>query len=247
MSMKPRHFRRGDPFSARHMNDIIGEARGARSVRASNDGIFNDTQGNVVFNTAPPGVRLAVAIEDFQVQDYPTDFAGKIDKAPSGKCLMLRLNNEADYIEETRSLPFRAYDPVAYMNDSGSQTAGNAFHVVWNSDSKRWEVIAPASSVTKWGIVDTVQECGMYIIELGVMCNNEESSVSMSDSFSDPNPCNQCDNVISESTANCGIELIYPQPRVTGIGVFDRYSCKRECRKYHDNSNDNCFCNDTCS
>ena len=220
MSMKPKHFKRGDPFSARHMNDIIGEARGARSVRASNDGFVNDPQGNRVFNTAPPGVRLAVAIEDFQVQDYPTDFFGKLDSVPSGKCLMLRLNNEADYIEETRSLPFRAYDPIAHLNGAGSQAAGNAFHVVLNTDTKRWEVIAPASTVTKWGIVNTVQGCGMYIIELGVMCNNEESSVSISDSFSDPVPCNQCDNVISESTENCGIELRYPPNRVTGIGVY---------------------------
>lgn len=220
--MKPKHFKRGDPFSARHMNDIIGEARGARSVRASNDGFVNDPQGNRVFNTSPPGVRLAVAIEDFEVQDYPTDFFGKLDSVPSGKCLMLRLNNEADYIEETRSRPFRAYDPIAHLNGSGSQATGSAFHVVWNSDSKRWEVIAPASSVTKWGIVDTVEGCGMYVIELGVMCDNEESSVSMSASFSDPDPCNQCDNVISESTPNCGIELRYPANRVTGIGVFVR-------------------------
>jgi hypothetical protein len=155
MSMKPKHFRRGDPFSARHMNDIIGEARGARSVRASNDGFVNDPQGNRVFNTVPPGVRLAVAIEDFQVQDYPTDFAGKIDKAPSGKCLMLRLNNEADYIEETRNLPFRAYDPIAYRNETESKSAGSSFHVVWNSDTKRWECIGSASGGghTMWFVI----------------------------------------------------------------------------------------------
>lgn len=221
MSMKPKHFKRGDPFSARHMNDIIGEARGARSVRASNDGFVNDPQGNRVFNTAPPGVRLAVAIEDFAVQEQPTDFRDKVDTVPSGKCLMLRLNSEADYIEETRSRPFRAYDPIAHLNGSGSQATGNAFHVVWNSDSKRWEVIAPASSVTKWGIVDTVQGCGMYVIELGVMCNQESSaSISVSGSLSDPTPCDPCDNVISESTENCGIELFYPPNRVTGTGVF---------------------------
>lgn len=220
MSMKPKHFKRGDPFSARHMNDIIGEARGSRSVRASNDGFVNDPQGNRVFNTAPPGVRLAVAIEDFEVQEEPTDFRDKVDTVPSGKCLMLRLNSEADYIEETRSRPFRAYDPIAHMNGSGSQAAGNAFHVVWNSDSKRWEVIAPASSVTKWGIVNLVLGCGMYLVELGVMCNTEESSGSVSMSLSDPTPCDPCDNVISESTENCEIQLTYPPSKVTGIGVY---------------------------
>jgi hypothetical protein len=146
MSMKPKHFKRGDPFSARHMNDIIGEARGARSVRASNDGFVNDPQGNRVFNTAPPAIRLVVAIEDFEVQNQPTDFMGVVDKAPSGKCLMLRLNGQADYIEETRSKPFRVYDPIAYRNSTDSQSAGNSFHVAWNSDTKRWEVLGIAGS-----------------------------------------------------------------------------------------------------
>lgn len=139
---RPKNYKRGDPFSAKRMNDLVSEAKSSREIRASGPGLVNEAMGNQVFNEKFSGMRLVVAIEDFEIPDFPTDFYDKIDKVPSAKCLMLRLDPEADYIEEQRSTPFRVWDPVAKMNSSSYKAAGDSFWCVFNSDTKRWEVVS---------------------------------------------------------------------------------------------------------
>lgn len=147
--MRPRPYKRGDPFSAKRLNDLVREAKSSREIRASGPGLNNEAMGNQVFNTSPSDRRLVVAIEDFSVPEHPTDFYDKIDKVPSAKCLMLRLNSEADYQEETRSVPFRVYDPISKVNGSSTMGAGQAFWCFFNSDTKRWEVGSGLSGETQ--------------------------------------------------------------------------------------------------
>ncbi len=69
-------------------------------------GLLMTTLGNQAFNEDWSRIRLCVAIEDFAVQASPTDIFGQVDKSSSGKCLMLRLDSSADYVEEKRLIRF---------------------------------------------------------------------------------------------------------------------------------------------
>ena len=204
--MKPRRFKRGDPFSARHMNDIIGEATRSRSDRATGPGFVNDGLGNQVFNEEFSRLKLCVAIEDFKVPDVPTDIYNTVDKAPSGKCLTVRLNDSAEYLEGKRSEPFRVYDPISYLNRKPNRQLGEAFWAVFNKDTKRWEVIATAG-----GTGGGAERIWFYIVD--VYCPDAEN---------DPCLVMSVEVEWTDYTGGCDVEPPGVDPYTGLITVFDR-------------------------
>ena len=165
---RPRNYKRGDPFSAKRMNDLVREAKSSREIRASGPGLNNEAMGNQVFNEQFYGTRLVVAVEDFGIPEFPTDFYDKIDKVPSGKCLMLRLNAEADYMEEQRSTPFRVYDPQGHKNADSSPSSGQAFWAMFNRDTKRWEVVSVGggTKIISFAIVSSDPTARTALVEI---------------------------------------------------------------------------------
>jgi hypothetical protein len=137
----------------------------------SGSSLVNETLGNQSVSAKVPLIRLVVATEDFAIQETPTDLNGFIDDVPSGLVREVRLNRRSGtHVKDDASKPFRAYDVTAGLtgvfcdmgsdsesasasasasasgSESGPATSGKAFcdvfYVMFNQDSKRWEVMA---------------------------------------------------------------------------------------------------------
>jgi hypothetical protein len=184
--------------------------------------------GNQVFNTGVIERRLVVAVEEFGIPEHPTDFYDKIDKVPSAKCLMLRLTPNADYKEETRSVPFRVWDPIAYYNGLATKTPGEAFWCFFNGDTKRWEVASSAAgSNVRVGIVRARKGTMFYEIELGSLPRSAFGGISGPDCTVD---CDPCSMTYGEGTNLCAISILDPDAIVEGDGerilAYDTFSDK---------------------
>jgi hypothetical protein len=174
----PKSWQPGDPITAAQLN--TGNVEASRPRRAialgSGSSLVNETLGNQSVSAKVPLIRLVVATEDFAIQETPTDLNGFVDDVPSGLVREVRLNRRSGtHVKDDASKPFRAYDVTAGLtgvfcdmgsdsasasasasgSESGPATSGKAFcdvfYVMFNQDSKRWEVMAAGGggSVTK--------------------------------------------------------------------------------------------------
>ena len=166
----PKSWQPGDPITAAQLNTGNVEAsRPRRSISlGSGSSLVNETLGNQSASAKAPLIRLVVAIEDFAIQEEPTDLNGVIDDVSSGLVREVRLNRTSgQYTRDNASKAFRAYDTVSGVSgnvcESGSNSTSESqsasasgsesgpvlsgksdcdvFYVIFNQDSKRWEIL----------------------------------------------------------------------------------------------------------
>jgi hypothetical protein len=173
----PKNWQPGDPITADRLNTGNAESsRPRRSVTLGNgSSLVNETLGNQSVSAKAPSVKLVVAIEDFLIPETPTDLNGVVDDVPSGLVREVRLNRKSGtHVKDESQKPFRAYDVTAgltgtfcettsdFVSASSSASASSStsdaefsgkslcdvFYVMFNTDSKRWEVMAAGGTVT---------------------------------------------------------------------------------------------------
>lgn len=217
--------------------------------------LVNEQMGNQSVNMLSPRIKLVVALEDFGLLEVPTDIAGAIDDVPSGLVREVRLGRiTATHQDDTSSVKFRAYDPAGWLSgkictpssdsesssssgsDSGSASESapeesstksecDVFHVVYNSDSKRWEALGGAigSLTIVYGVTRACIGGGWYEIELTDWSDRPNiglsDSSSMSESFSE-----SLSESVSESASDdaCDVCLAIDEPE----DPLDEASCE---------------------
>jgi hypothetical protein len=188
--------------------------------------LVNETLGNQSINQQAPMFRLAVALEDFEIPAERTDLE-VVDDVPSALCKMMRLTrNDSTYREEDSGTEFRSWDVIGGLNNGVLRQAGDVIYVMFNRDSKRWEVLQSAAIRLVPGIVRNCLDGGWHEVELTDWdeayggATGLAASGSSSTSVSD-DPCDPCSlinpNVDSEQ-ADGGCETIedVPVERSTG-------------------------------
>ncbi len=168
----PKQWKPGEPISAERLNDTNAEAlRSRRDVNlGSGSSMVNEAMGNQSSSPRHQAMKLVVAIEDFAIPETPTDLSGVIDDVPSGMVKEIRLNRKSGrHDRDDTQRAFRAYDVTAGISgsfcstssdstsqsqsgsESGSAQSGkldcDAFYVMFNTDSKRWEVMATGGGI----------------------------------------------------------------------------------------------------
>jgi hypothetical protein len=182
----PKQWKPGEPISAERLNDTNAEAlRSRRDVNlGSGSSMVNEAMGNQSASPRHQAMKLVVAIEDFAIPETPTDLSGVVDDVPSGMVREIRLNRRSGaHGRDDTQRPFRAYDVTAGISgsfcgvssdsqsqsqsgsESGSAQSGrlecDAFYVMFNTDSKRWEVMATGGGIElSHGIVLEVCNAG---------------------------------------------------------------------------------------
>jgi len=146
----------------------------------------------------------------FGILKRPVDMNGVEDTHVSGACMALVNIIDADH---TRA---EAVDGEFVLQSSDS----GPIEILYAPDETGEQECAvrfsgSGGSRPTWGRVIS-GSCGWYRVELGTL----EGSSDASASYSSDNPCDPCDQVTSVSTAECGIEITYPAPKVVGSGVF---------------------------
>lgn len=196
---RPYQWTPGDPITAERMNSDQAEASRSRRDIALGSGssMVNEALGNQSANMRKSYLRLAVAIENFQIQPEKTDLAHALDDVPSGLCQWFRLNRKSGiHVEDTLSTPFRVYDVLGGLNNQVGKVTGEFFYCVYNEDSKRWEILQSSGVKLAYGIVGTCLGDGWYEVELSdweetPFAGSESASLSVSASVSD-DPCDLC-------------------------------------------------------
>lgn len=178
----PKSWQPGDPITAAQLN--TGNVEASRPRRAislgSGSSLINETLGNQSVSAKVPLIRLVVATEDFAFQIEPTDLNGVLDDVPSGLVREVRLNRRSGmHVNDEASKTFRAYDVTAGLtgviceqygamprepsSSYDPELAGKAFcdvfYVMFNQDSKRWEVMAAGGSGGGHTIWFTIDSC----------------------------------------------------------------------------------------
>lgn len=224
---RPKQWIPGDPLTADRLNVEQAESlRSRRDIALTNgSSMVNETLGNQSANMRRSFTRLAVATEDFALQSLKTDLAEALDDVPSGLCQWFRLNKKSGVHEEdTLSTPFRGYDVLGGLNDQIQKVAGEFFYVIFNEDSKRWEILQSAGVKLKYGIIGECLGDGWYEVELSDW--NEEpptagsgsASTSVSASASD-DPCDLCVESDTVSVDDLACEGIFPVEVTRSVGV----------------------------
>jgi hypothetical protein len=171
----PSRWTRGEPLTASRLNDMRGESvRPRRDISIGNgSSLVNETLGNQSANMRRPFIKCVTAVEDFEIQAYPTDLNGVFDDVPSGLVSEVRLSRSTGIHGIDTASPFRAWDVLGGLNgvfctdasDSASgstsssasasvsdetslttKVACDVFYVIYNEDSKRWEVLSGTGS-----------------------------------------------------------------------------------------------------
>lgn len=166
----PKRWTPGEPISAERLNNANAEAvRSRRDINlGAGSSMVNESMGNQSAIPRNQWMRLVVAVEDFSILEVPTDIKNGIDDVPSGLVKDVRLNRKSGiHSKDEASKPFRAYDTVSGLSgnicatgsnsnsdsssgststsESGPTSSGKSacdvFYVMFNHDSKRWEVI----------------------------------------------------------------------------------------------------------
>jgi hypothetical protein len=162
----PKRWTPGDPLTADRLNQVISESvRPRRDISLGNgSSLVNESLGNQSATTRNQPIKLVVAVTDFAISETPTDIAAHADDVPSGFVKEVRLNRRSGiHIKDDNEKPFRAYDTVSGLSgnicsadsasnsaslsdsESGSVLSGKSscdvFYVIFNQDSKRWEVL----------------------------------------------------------------------------------------------------------
>jgi hypothetical protein len=140
------HWQPGDRITAQRLNEMSGlAALQGRSVSVGRGAAtVLDAMANQSSHMQKAGCRLCVPIEDFKVQENPTDIEPE-DEVPSAECIMVRLDRATGaYVREGDDLiPFRVWDPMVELAGRMMLKSNDPFYAVWNLDSVRWEVLAP--------------------------------------------------------------------------------------------------------
>tara|TARA_R110000868_G_scaffold14671_9_gene68018 strand:+ start:1335 stop:2204 length:870 start_codon:yes stop_codon:yes gene_type:complete len=175
--------------------------------------------------------RLAVATEDFEIPAERTDLMD-VDDVPSAICKMMRLGRtDSVHREEDNGTPFRCWDVIGGLNNGVLRQAGDVIYVMFNRDSKRWEVLQSAAIRLIPAIVRSCLEGGWHEVELtdwdetydGPTGLSGSSSASVSDDPCDPcalvdtdigaDPPAACESiedvVVERSTGNPTGEIVY--------------------------------------
>jgi hypothetical protein len=166
----PKRWTPGDPLTADRLNQVVSESvRPRRDISLGNgSSLVNESLGNQSATARHQPMKLVVAVTDFAISETPTDIAAHADDVPSGFVKEVRLNRRSGiHIKDDNEKPFRAYDTVNGLSgnicavgsnsdsgsssgststsESGSGTSGKSacdvFYVMFNLDSKRWEVV----------------------------------------------------------------------------------------------------------
>lgn len=237
--MTPKRWTPGDPISAARLNEQIAEALRPRrsAVVGPGQSTVNDLFGNQASHPSRHGAMFCVATEDFTTSN--TDLYAATDQAPSGKCLLMRLNtNSGDYEQEVNRTPFRVWDPIAGYTGTASKTEGDVFYAVWNADSQRLEVLGATETPIRTALICRCLGEGWYVAELSsgidqppeyypscvepIDSDSASASASASDSSSasEADPCDLCGLLNDE---DCGEVLPLDVGRIpgsAGIGVY---------------------------
>ena len=166
----PKPWIPGDPITAERLNETAAESiRPRREISLGNGSSFvNETMGNQSANMRRPFMKLVEAIEDFEIPYEPTDLDVALDDVPSGMVRQVRLNKRSgEHNKETIGGPFRAWDVLQGLNYQSSKSTGDKFYVLYNEDSKRWEVLGQAVGGSRriWFTIVSV-ECVGYTGEM---------------------------------------------------------------------------------
>lgn len=165
----PRRWTPSDPITAERLNTSQAEASRPRRdiVLGNGSSMVNEQLGNQSANMRAPLVKLVVALQDFAIPETPTDVPGMVDDVPSGLVREVRLDRKSSTHTNSESeRSFIAYDVTggltgaicdtsasasASASGSGSASVSSAmpgsrltcdvFYVMFNLDSKRWEVL----------------------------------------------------------------------------------------------------------
>lgn len=163
----PRRWTPSDPITAERLNTSQAEASRPRRdiVLGNGSSMVNEQLGNQSANMRAPLVKLVVALQDFAIPETPTDVPGMVDDVPSGLVREVRLDRRSSTHTNSESeRSFIAYDVTggltgaicdtsasASASASGSGSVSSAmpgsrltcdvFYVMFNLDSKRWEVL----------------------------------------------------------------------------------------------------------
>lgn len=224
---RPKQWIPGDPLTADRLNVEQAESlRSRRDIALTNgSSLVNETLGNQSANMRKSFTRLAVAIEDFAVQDAKTDLAEALDDVPSGLCQWFRLNKKSGvHVEDTLSTPFRGYDVLGGLNDQVQKVAGEFFYVIFNEDSKRWEILQSAGLKLKYGIIGECLGEGWYEVEISDWDEQPpepgsgSASSSVSASASD-DPCDLCLTLDLGIDADCESVQNVDVSRTVGNGT----------------------------
>lgn len=217
----PRNWTPGDEITAERLNIGQQESLRARRQISLGDGssMVNEIMGNQSVNLRKRLIRLAIAIEDFSPPGTRTDLADGIDDVPSGLCKWYRLDRKSgNHVEDTLSSSFLCYDVIGGLNNGVLKSQDEIFYVIYNEDSKRFEILQAADIKLSYGIIQTCLGDGWYEVELSdwnetpltaasdslSLSNSSSASSSVSDTYE---PCDVCaieaDEVAIGETAAC--------------------------------------------
>lgn len=133
-------FQPGELLAASRLNDVIDFSRGQYAQVPGNDfDVFNGQNANGRAQKRFERIMLVRAREDFEIRI--TNCVGE-DDVPAGRVDMPRIIPQVNAYEVPESLrPDWVYDPVAGLSGGPTKSEGDYFHVVFNEDSGRWEVV----------------------------------------------------------------------------------------------------------
>lgn len=223
----PKGWTPGDPISAHRLNEMrIESLRPRRDISIGNaSSLVNETLGNQSINPQAPMFKLVIAAEDFRIQPERTDLE-TVDDVPSALCRMVRLNrNDSVYRDENVGTDFRCWDVIGGLNNGVLRQSGDVIYVMFNRDSKRWEVLQSAAIRLVPGIVRGCLEGGWHEVELtdwddaygGSVGSSASASASASVSDDDCDVCTFISIVVNDAEPGSGCETIEDVP-------IDRYT-----------------------
>lgn len=222
----PHNWTPGEPITASRLNAGQQESLRARRQITTGPGssMVNELMGNQANVVPKKLIRLAIATEDFVDAGTRTDLATGVDDVPSGICQWYRLDRKSgNHGEDTLSAPFLCYDVIGGLNNGVLRVRDEIFYVIYNEDSKRFEILQSVSFRLTYGIARTCLGDGWYEVEISDWNETPYTgSSSVSTSVSD-DPCDLCavaptEVVLGDSAACDTIQEVASSQNV-GVGT----------------------------
>lgn len=193
---EPERFQSGELLSAARLNDGLDYARGQYAqVPGSDFDVFGGSNANGRAQKRFERIMLVRAREDFEVRITNCSVA---DDIPAGRVDLPRIIPQVNAYEVPTSLrPDWVYDPVAGLSGLPTKREGDYFHVVFNEDSGRWEVLSSPAAETFEATVGSCLGDGWYEVNIVEWNGRPGDSVSGSSSVSDEtvDDCDLCGQV----------------------------------------------------
>lgn len=193
---EPERFQPGELLAASRLNDALDYSRGQYAqVPGVDFEVFGGSNANGRAQKRFERIMLVRAREDFEVRITNCSVE---DDIPAGRVDMPRIIPQVNAYEVPTSIrPDWVYDPVAGLSGLPTKREGDYFHVVFNEDSGRWEVLSSPSAETFEAIVGQCLGDGwheVYIVEWnGRPGDSTSGSASVSDETVDD--CDLCGQV----------------------------------------------------